>query len=70
MSNLIKIKIDDMHCTACAMVIDGDLEELKGVKCASTNYAKSVCEIEFDPNQVKIEDIINQIEKSGYKASI
>lgn len=57
-----------MHCTACAMSIDGDLEDMAGIKCASTNYAKSETEIEFDENMVGIEDVLKQIKETGYTA--
>lgn len=65
----VKLKIEGMHCTSCAMNIDGDLEDLlEGVKSSSTNYAKSETEVEFDEGKVKTEDIIKTIEKTGYKA--
>lgn len=66
----IKLKIINMHCTACAMLIDGDLEELAGIKSANTNYAKSECEIEFDEKTIEVPNIIAQIEKTGYKATL
>ncbi len=72
MSNIAKkkLKIEGMHCTACAMNIDFDLEDLKGVKTARTNYAKQVCEVEYDEKQVNDEDIIKSIKKTGYSASL
>lgn len=66
----IKLKIDGMHCTSCAMSIDGDLEDnVEGVKSAKTSYAKQVCEVEFEEN-VKIEKIIAQIQETGYEAQV
>lgn len=65
----IKLKIEGMHCTSCAMSIDGDLEDyVKGVKNARTNYAKSETEVECE-DQVTVNEIIDQITKTGYKAS-
>lgn len=64
----LKLKIEGMHCTSCAMNIDFDLEDLEGVKSVNTNYAKSETEIEFDEAKVTIEKIIKSIEKTGYKA--
>ena len=63
-----KLKIEGMYCTACAMNIDFDLEDL-GVKTAKTNYAKQETEVEFDEGKVKLEQIIKQIQKTGYQAS-
>ncbi len=66
-----KLKITGMHCTSCAMTIDGDLEDyVKGIKSSKTNYASQVCEVEFDEKDVKIEQIISQIKKTGYQATV
>lgn len=61
-------KISGMHCTACAMDIDGELEDSNGVKSANTNYAKSQTEVEFDENKITDKKIISIIEKTGYWA--
>lgn len=58
-----------MHCSSCAMSIDMDLEDLKGVKSASTNYAKQISEVEYDEDQMTEEKIVAQIKKTGYKAT-
>lgn len=55
-----------MHCTSCAVNIDLDLEELNGVKSAKTNYAKSITEIEYDPEVLSSDVLISTITKSGY----
>ena len=59
-------KISGMHCTACATMIDLDLEDLKGVKSAKTDYAKSELSVEYDDQLVTADDIIASIVKSGY----
>lgn len=64
----IKLKIDGMHCSSCAMSIDMDLEDLDGVMEAKTNYAKQISEIEFDDSKIPAEKIVEQIKKTGYKA--
>ncbi len=63
-----KFKITGMHCTSCAMNIDGELEDTIGIKQANTNYAKSQTEVEFDENKLTDKQIIDIIEKTGYKA--
>ncbi len=66
-----KFKIIGMHCTSCAMNIDGDLEDnVKGIKSASTSYAKQETEVEFEEEEVKIEQIITQIKETGYQAEV
>ena len=62
-------KITDMHCTACAMNIDFELEDLEGVKMAKTNYAKAQTEVEYDPSLVSDKKIIEAIKKIGYTSA-
>lgn len=72
MSKIVKkkLKIEGMHCSSCAMNIDFDLEDLEGVMTVSTSYAKQECEVEFDEEKVEPKEIIEQIIKTGYKASL
>lgn len=59
-----------MHCTSCALNIDFDLEDLNGIKSSKTNYAKQISEIEFDEVLLDLNQIINQIKKTGYTANL
>lgn len=63
-----KLKIEGMHCTSCAMNIDFDLEDIDGVKSSKTSYASCVTEVEFDPNKVSDEVIVETVKKTGYTA--
>ena len=65
-----KLKIEGMHCSSCAMSIDFDLEDLDGVKSAKTNYAKQESEVEFDEERITEVVVIEQIKKTGYKATL
>lgn len=65
-----KFKIDGMHCTSCALNIDMDLENLEGVNCSKTSYAKQFTEVEFDEEKITSKKIAEVIEKLGYKSSI
>lgn len=66
----IILKINGMHCTSCAMNIDGELEDTKGVKESNTNYAKQLTEIEFDPAMLNEEKLIEIVKGVGYSATI
>lgn len=65
-----KLKISGMHCTACSMNIDFDLEDLDGVKSSKTNYAKQESEVEYDEEKIKLQQILDQIKNTGYEASL
>lgn len=64
----LKLKILGMHCTSCAMNIDGELEDIEGVKCSNTSYAKAVTEVEFDEEKITHVKIIEIVKKVGYVA--
>ena len=63
-------KILGMHCTACAMNIDFELEDIEGVKQAKTNYAKAQTEVEYDSQILNEEKIIAAIQKAGYSSAL
>lgn len=66
----LKLKIEGMHCTSCAMNIDFDLEDLDGVNFAKTNYAKQVCEVEFDESVLNRDKLVEAVKKTGYNATL
>lgn len=69
MNQTITLKIDGMHCTSCAMNIDGELEDTNKILSVNTNYAKAQTIVEFDPNIISEQEIKNLIQKVGYTAT-
>lgn len=61
-------KISGMHCTSCAMNIDGELEDSEKIISVSTSYPKQQAIVEYDPGIVSEDEIQRIIEKTGYKA--
>lgn len=66
----LKFKISGMHCTSCAMNIDGELEDTEGVASSTTNYAKQETEVEFDEKKVDDKKILEIISSVGYSATL
>lgn len=66
----IALTINGMHCASCAMNIDFDLEDIPGVIESKTQYAKQQSEVTFDDKKVSIQQICEQIKKTGYNAVI
>lgn len=68
----VKLNIFGMHCTSCAMNIDGELEDIEGVKEAKTNYAKQQTAVTFDPEKVTVDKMISIIRKldESYNAEV
>lgn len=63
-------KISGMHCTSCAMNIDGELEDTDGVTEASTNYAKQETRVVYDPSLIEPDKIAEIIRNIGYTATL
>lgn len=61
-----KYKLAGMHCTSCAMVVEGELEDNLNVS-ASCDWVRQVVEVEFDPDRVDHAKIVQIIEAQGYK---
>ena len=59
-------KISGMHCSSCAMDIDGILEDSEGVKESRTSYAKSETEVKFDDSKISEKDVLKIISSTGY----
>lgn len=66
----ITFKIKDMHCPACAINIDGELEDVPGVTSAATNYATAETKVEFDPEKVGVDQLREAVKKAGYDAEV
>ena len=56
-------KLSGMHCTSCAMVIEGELEDNLGVR-AACDWIKQIVEVEGEVDEGKIRQII---EAQGYR---
>ncbi len=61
--------ISGMHCTSCAMNIDGELEDTEGVVKANTNYAKQQTKVTFEDSKVSEAKILEVIKGLGYNAA-
>ncbi len=62
-----QFRIQGMHCVGCAMTIDGALEDLPGVKEATTSYAKQVVDVHYDDKQVTEQQLITAVREAGYQ---
>lgn len=63
----ITLKIKGMHCTSCAMNIDGALEDAEGVLSSETSYARSKVTVNFDQKKIDEKKIKKIIADEGYE---
>lgn len=62
--------LTNAHCQGCKSKIEKALKKVDGVQSANLDLASKVVEVSFDANKVKIEQLINAIEKAGYTSSV
>jgi len=65
----IELKIEGMHCGACATGIQMLTSQMDGVSYSFVDYEGKKGVFEFDPAKVRKEDIIKAIAELGYTAS-
>lgn len=65
----IELKIEGMHCGACATGIQMFVTQLEGVRSAFVDYEGKRGTFEFDPSKVTQEKIVAAITELGYRAA-
>ena len=65
----VELALEGMTCASCAMRIEKRLNKLEGV-VASVNFATEQAAVDFDPEQVSVDELIAAVEATGYHASL
>jgi copper chaperone CopZ len=65
-----KFKVTGMYCDACQAKIQHALSKTDGVKNATVDLNSGSATVTFDDAKVKPQQIIEIIEKEGYKAEV
>lgn len=64
----VVLQIKGMSCQSCAVTIEKSLSRLNGVSNPAVNFATRKASLEYDSDRVELKDIINVVERAGYKA--
>lgn len=59
-------KVAGMHCASCAAIITKKVSALPNIVSVSVNYGNEKAKVEFDPTQVSLASINEEVEKLGY----
>ena len=65
----IELKIEGMHCGACATGIQMLVSQMEGVKSVFVDYQGKKGTVEFDSEKVTKDQILKEIAGLGYSAS-
>jgi Cu2+-exporting ATPase len=63
------LDILDMHCAACAALIEDRLHHCSGVRSVRVHYATQRAKIEFDPQLTDQQKLLAEIARIGYSAN-
>ncbi|MAG44455.1 hypothetical protein CL633_01030 [bacterium] len=66
----IKIKIQNIHCKSCKVLIETELDVLAGVRDVDVDHKTGICKIEFDNTKISKQKIFKAINKLGYKIDL
>ncbi len=69
MSTTIELPITGMTCASCANRVERSLNTLDGVT-ASVNYATEKATVEFDPDAVAPDALVEAVAAAGYAAEL
>jgi len=59
-------RVTDMHCTNCAMVIEGIEDDLPGIRQVTASYQKMQMTVEYDETKVSEAQILEAVKSKGY----
>jgi copper chaperone CopZ len=63
-------RVEDMHCTNCAMKLESLEDDLDGVKEINASYHRLEMVVEYDETRLTDAEIIAAVKGKGYLAII
>lgn len=66
----LDITVKGMTCASCVGRVERVLNKSSAIKEASVNLATEKARVQFNPKEIKVEEIIALIEKAGYSATL
>jgi copper chaperone CopZ len=60
-----KLKVSGMHCTACRMLIEDAISEIKGAQAVSVDHTTGVVAVTYDSDET-LEKIKTAIRGEGF----
>lgn len=65
-----ELSITGMHCASCSAAIERSVGKLAGVSLIQVNLLTNSAYVEYDAKIIKLAEIIQRIEKSGFQAAL
>ena len=65
---ILKFKIQGMHCTNCAGTVEKSIKKLQGIDKVTVNFVGESGSVIYDPSIISKDDIFKAVKNGGYKA--
>jgi copper chaperone CopZ len=65
----LSLNIPDMSCPICADKIKSRIDTLEGVKNTNANMQSQTLDVEYEPENIKPQDIIDEVNALGYQVT-
>ncbi|WP_417538489.1 heavy-metal-associated domain-containing protein [Marinobacter sp.] len=66
----IILRSDELNCPSCVPKIEKALAQVAGVTRAKVHFSTGRIEVEYDPEQVKTDQLVSAVNKVGYEARV
>ena len=61
--------VSGMTCANCAMNIERAVKKLEGIEAVSVNFASEQATVSFNPQHIRISQIVDRVKKSGFNVN-
>src|SRR3989337_574437 len=69
-SKRVELPVQGMSCASCVATVEGGLRRTPGVREAAVNLAAERASVIFDPQSVRLADLIKAVEGTGYAVPV
>jgi copper chaperone len=66
----VELKVSGMTCSGCAVSVRNALLETPGVVSADVNLESANANVQYDPARVSTAQLVEAVQKTGFKASL
>lgn len=63
------LRSDEFTCPSCVTKIEKSLSGLSGVRLAKVHFATGRIEVDHDPGEVSVADLVSAVQAAGYAAT-
>ena len=65
-----KFSVTGMSCSACSAHVEKSVKKLEGIEEVQVNLLSNSMEVEYQPEKITADKIIQAVEHAGYGASL